>query len=328
VRSWPPRSGRLALAALIGLLGHAGCGLGVTGTGASGAGEDGGTGALDGSATADAGSNPDADVTNATCTGLPSNWGLVALVAGGTACPDGYTADKLDLHAGPSPHADACTCGCTLDSAPACTRATGATYDNDGSHTCGIASSYGWADVTNGTCATDMWPGPYTTSHDWKWPAPTRTGGTCTATPDKHLDRIDFAATQTACVPNAGCAGAPAVTAPTRRCLAADGDLACPSGSFANRRVLDKGYDLTCAGPCGCAVTGTCNAGVTLYEGSSCSGTSHTMIADGACQQAPATASIASYRYTATVTAPGCSSKGTATVTATTPVGTMTLCCE
>jgi hypothetical protein len=315
---------QLRLGGIAFFLALSGCGIGVVGAAAEGGGQV----PEDGGVASDAAAPVEAAAPVARCADLPPAWGLVAAVAGGAACPEGYTAGKTDLYAEPTPRADACTCGCKLDVPPTCAGGPGASYDNDNSNSCGSGSSYAWASGMSGACATDMWPGPYTTNHDWKFAPATRQGGTCSVAADKHVDRIDFGQTRSACVPNAGCEAAPPVPAPAKRCVLADGDAACPA-AFTDRSVLAKGYDLACTAACACGVEGTCGSGkVTLFQGTNCTGTSFSIAADGTCASSTGTIGVQSYRFSAALSGAGCSATGTASASGSTPIGTMTLCCE
>lgn len=339
---------RFAQASFVALAGIVGCGIDALGTmpvdggpspeptSTSSSGSSSGSVAppidAGGDVTVDAEADADANVPVSACKDLPAAWALVAFVSGSDPCPTGYDAGKTELRSGPTTREDTCTCACALATPPVCNRASaGATYDNDNSGGCGLSSSYGWNPAANGGCSTDMWPGPYTTSHDWKFSAPARTGGTCTKSATKHVERLDFAGVGRACVPTAGCEAAPAIPSPAQRCVISDGDVACPAGPFTKRTVYGKTFDVTCgAGTCDCGITGTCSAGtMTFYTANNCTGTNFTMTANGTCQ--PSTQSsfnVASYKYTATVQNAGCSPTGASTATAVTTTSSATVCCE
>lgn len=336
---------RFALASFVALAGMIGCGINALGTAepAADGGASSSTSSSSSSSSSSGGATGDASVVDAdidaadaepplaTCKDLPASWGLVAYVTGTDPCPAGFAGGTTELADGPKTRADTCTCACALTAQPTCGRGSaGATYDNDNSGGCALTSSYGWNPAANGGCSTDMWPGPYTTSHDWKFSAPSRSGGTCATAADKHVDRLDFTTIGRACVPTAGCEGAPAVAAPAKRCIMSAGDVACPTGSFTNRTVMGKTFAVTCAaGNCGCAVQGTCaNGAMTFYTGANCTGTAFSIAANGTCQASTANnVSVVSYKYTATVNGAGCTTSGTASATAST-TAVSTICCE
>jgi hypothetical protein len=303
-----------------------GCGLDLAGSGDPEGDADAGD---DAGAATDA---PPAACGSGECFELAPGWTLVALAQAPQACPSSYGGTTTDLFVDASPRSGACACGCRVTTPPSCVHgAIGAHYDNTGSLTCGTASTYAWANASDGVCDSDEWPGPYDSLHDWRFTPPAPSGGSCITTADTRKDLVDRTGAAQACAAGPpGCACAPVPPDPIEQCILADGDVPCPNGPFARRRTMGKDFQVTCdAGPCACAVAGGCAGGaMTFFAQTGCTGASFSLPADGGCGSVPDGGMVGSYRYTANVVDPSCQADGSTTDVALTMTATVTLCCR
>jgi hypothetical protein len=275
------------------------------------------------------------------CFSVPGGWTLVAFAnSSQTTCPTGFSVQNDVVFGAAQPAANACTCdSCSVTAQPSCVQGQlNGTYDFDGSQTC-RAGSLTLANSSPGGCNTDNFHGTLR-KFDVQWVAPAPTGGTCSAAPTAHADRISFAGQGRACSPQsdagAGCADggvcAPTIAAPFLLCLSQAGNAACPAGPFGVAYHVGTGAVPTCATACACTVNATCtNKTVTYYADSSCQSTTTLPVAaNGVCQVAstsmgPGT-SYGSYMYSATANAT-CGVSGNPGVSAVGLANQETICC-
>jgi hypothetical protein len=277
------------------------------------------------------------------CLLVPAGWTLVAFAnSSQTTCPAGFSLKKMLVFGAAQPAADACTCdSCSTTAQPSCVQGQlSGTLDFDGSRTCG-AASFALANAIPGGCNTDNFHGRLR-AFDAQWTAPGPTGGTCSAAPTAHADRVSFAGQGLACSPDseagAGCAGGgactPTIAAPFLPCLSQAGNATCPPGPFGVAYHIGTAAVPICAATCACTVSASCaNKTVTFYTDGACqSTTTVVMAANGTCQNALGSSNAGggtiygSYSYSATVNAT-CSLNGSSSVSAVGLANEDTICC-
>jgi hypothetical protein len=298
---------------------------------------------FDGATTMDAAST-DASLCVGTdamsCFSVPGGWTLVAFAnSSQTACPAGFSLQNDVVFGAAQPAANACTCdSCSVTAQPSCVQGPlNGTEDFDGSQTC-RAGSVTLANSSPGGCNTDNFHGRLR-NFDVQLTAPAPTGGTCSAAPTAHADRISFAGQGRACSPQsdaaAGCVGgvcAPTIVAPFLLCLSQAGNAACPAGPFGVAYHVGTGAVPTCAAACACTVNATCtNKVVTYYPDGACQSAMTLPIpANGVCQVVTSGMGIGSafgsYMYSATVNAT-CGVTGNPAVSAVGLANQETICC-
>jgi hypothetical protein len=155
------------------------------------------------------------------------------------------------------------------------------------------------------------------------------TGGACSAAAVGDTTKVTSSQVRTCDVTGPGaesvCEGAP--PAGFAACIAAPGEVACPSGSpFASRTLLAAAETLVCTACTGCAVSGTCASPlVTYYSDYLCNSPVGTFPADGTCTQPSWSGNLAGVEYHATVQASCLGSGSSATFQ---PISPQTLCCR
>lgn len=230
---------------------------------------------------------PDASActtTSNTCaTSLAAGWSPVALAATrNAACPGGYTT--LDVVANPSASAGACTCGCQIAGNDPPTCASGSFVSVVGASTC---SGNGQTFTVKGTACTPL-AVPGGVSGYGNYAAFALVRGTCVATPVKDDTKLASTAMR-ACVPPSACVedvclGTSSVIGPCGSCIAHEGDVACPSGPFANKVLTGVSTSLTCGGCATCQNNATCGiATVRFYDDAACATPIASRVANGVC---------------------------------------------
>jgi hypothetical protein len=290
------------VAAVLGVLVSAGCGLGLGGladvppldagevmaaldagvvmappeadtTDAGVAREDQGAVAVDANAGRDASPSvgDPCGASASTCVVVPSGWTLVAYATNRSSpCPPGFGNTPKDVVEAPDAGI-ACGCSaCQVTAPPTCTSGSIAvSFDTQGSGPGQCGTTANPSPLKNsppGACGTDLFTGDYS-NDDVEYTAPPPAGGTCTS------DGVASGASEgRACAPTTGaanCTGSvckPQVTAPYEACIEAPGALACPSGALSVRHLVGAA---TCP-PCACSVTGECSGTMTLFEDATC----------------------------------------------------------
>jgi hypothetical protein len=244
----------------------------------------------------------------------PAGWELVLL--GGSradACPLGFdTADPIE---NPVAGADACTCAACVTAGTNCSTGPIPTaYDNGG----GACGTTGAQHQTNsGQCRAQS--GSF--GQDARVDAPTAVRGTCTATaspvPGKLTTQPRRLCTRQASTCSGGACGAPASM---KACIAAPGDVACPSGT---KHVVGVDVALACPS-CGCSITAaTCGGSLSFYPSSNCVGTPISL-AVGVCA-ATGGVSFVSTKWTPAIATEICAT--TPVAPSTTLTAAQTVCC-
>jgi hypothetical protein len=244
----------------------------------------------------------------------PAGWELVLYgTSRADACPLGF--DSADTVESPVAGSDACACAACVKTGTNCNSGPIPTaYDNGG----GACGTPGAQHQTNGgLCRAQS--GNF--GQDARVDAPTAALGTCTsaATP---VPAMLTTQERRICKPQPSTCGGAAcgVPASMKACIAAPGDVACPSGT---KHAV--GADVTLACPsCGCAITSaTCGGKLAFYPSSNCGGTPVTLNV-GVCT-ATGGASFVSTKWTGTVDVEQCTTTSVAPTTTLTAV--QTICC-
>ena len=310
----------------------AGCGLGLDGLGsglASDAGSEptgdagsGSDGAVMGSGDAGQGVGVEAATGNCVAS-IPAGWSLVLFEPSRDPCPAGLTSN--DLVADPQAAASACTCPCSITAQPSCT--TGTLHGGFGSGTAACATMVPPLSISGAGC-TQLEPGGPAPTSIMIEPLPA-TGGTCTATALGDTTQVTTSQVRTCGVAGAGAEAVCEGSTPTgfSVCIAAAGDMACPSGSlFANRTVAAASETLVCTACSACTVSGTCSTPlVTYYSDYLCLDAVATFPADGTCTRPSWSGNLAGVEYQAMVQASCAGSGSTPTFQAASP---QTVCCR
>jgi hypothetical protein len=278
----------------------------------------------------DAGS--DAEDAEAIVEAGPAMWTRVAFAPSAQgSCPPGFSSSPTAVvfdttHA--TAGAGTCTCGCSLTALPSCvTGSVTGTYSVFGA-SCSTTSPP--LSNTTGGCDTAGVPTTPIGRLNVAWNPLPLTGGSCAATPGTHPEQVTFMSHGTTCAADVD-AGDAGMHAPYLDCIASPGNFPCPAGPLSVAHYVGTGAEVSCAGTCGCTVSGSCSgAQVTYYQGSSCgtSGSTLVMPADGTCHSLNQTSTTyGSYIYSATVQSPACSVSGTPTATVTGLAAEQTICC-
>jgi hypothetical protein len=274
----------------------------------------------------DAGPGTLLDAATGPCvTSIPAGWSLVILEQARDPCPAALTPH--DLVGDPQAMAGACSCTCTITTQPSCTSGTlqGSFGNASGSAAC---STKVLALPISGSGCTQLQPGgqaPTSIAID----ALPSTGGACTFSAVGNTTLVATTNVRTCDVAGPGsegvCAGSP--PAGFSACIAAAGEMACPSGSpFASRTVLAASETLVCTACTGCTVNGNCSSPlVTYYSDYLCNNPVATFPADGACTQPNWNGNLAGVEYHASVQASCAATGSTATFQAASP---QTVCCR
>ena len=256
---------------------------GLTGSGSSpgtaaGAGVGGDGGATGNGSSAGAGSTPvGVPVCNPPACALPSpttGWELVLFgTSRADACPAGF--DSADAIESPVAGADACACAACVTTGTTCSTGSIPTKGDNGGGGCGSSTST--LNANGGACQNLN--GSFST--DALVLAPPAVKGTCTAAasgvPGKVTTQQLRLCTQQASTCAGAACGAPASM---KACIAAAGDVACPSGT---KHLVGSDVSLACA-PCGCSIlSATCGGGMDFYSNQNCTGSTLTLTA-GICK--------------------------------------------
>jgi len=276
------------------------------------------------------------------CFVVPGGWTVVAFAnSSQITCPAGFSTNAANLVFGAAqPAANACACdACSVTAPPTCVQGqlTGS-GDFDGSRTCsGFPITLG--NSSPGGCNTDNTHARIP-NLDLQLLGPGPTGGTCSATPTAHADRVSFPQQGRICSPDGdagvGCSDggpcAPSIAAPFLPCLSQAGNVACPPGPFGVSYHAGSGATLSCGGTCTCALNATCTSKtVTYYTDSMCQSlTTLAITANGTCQSGGAGIGggtiYGSYKYTAAANAT-CSFAGSPSTSAVGLANEQTVCC-
>lgn len=246
----------------------------------------------------------------------PAGWQLVLLESSrADACPAGF--DSADLIESPVADVTACACSACVTSGTKCATGTSTTsFDNGG----GSCATPGLAfDASGGNCLNATG----TLGKDARIGAPAAIVGTCTAAASGVRANVMVQAgrvcsRQASSCSNTAC-GAPASM---KACIAAPGDVPCPSGAT-TKHLLGADFTLACPS-CSCSITSaTCAGTAAFYPQSNCTGTAVVLTAN-VCT-ATASNAFMSTKWVPTVASEKCATAAaapTATLTA-----TQTVCC-
>jgi hypothetical protein len=243
-----------------------------------------------------------------------AGWELVLFgTSTNDACPTGF--DSTDHVESPSAGADACACGaCTKTGTNCSTGAIPTAYDNGGG-ACGIAGAQ--HETNGGLCRAQS--GNF--GVDARVDAPTAVPGTCSSVAAAVPAKVVTQARRLCKIQQSACTGAAcAPPGSLKACLAAPGDVACPSGT---KHLVGSGVTAVCP-PCGCTIaSATCGGTLSFYPGSNCSGTPVSLNV-GVCK-ATGSASFVSTKWTGTVASETCVTTPVAPTTTLTSM--QTVCC-
>ena len=267
------------------------------------------------------------------CFAMPLGFTLVAYgaTAKGLACPTGFTL-PADTVEGATVGANACTCGCAVTTLPSCPNGTlVGHYGGGGNLACGSAGG----NLANNGCGTDGFLGPFGTGNEHQFTPPGPTAGACLASATKDATKLTYAAEGRVCraatLPQ--CEGKvcpPSTAAPFNACIAAVGDVACPSG-FGTKHLLGTAASFTCPSGCTCSVTAKCKGKLSYFATADCSGAVGLLtLVDDACHATDALgASFASHVYVADpVSNVACTKGGSSTPSAPALSQPTTVCCN
>jgi len=276
----------------------------------------------------------------------PAGWTVVAFTQDPTAttCPAGYTNRTPVVFGTASPMPGACTCdsSCTVTEQPSCvTGPVNASFDTNGSATCGMAGSVHTNPNPGGCNAATL--GKITGGTDIEWIPPGPTGGVCSpGNPVPQPSAVTFGDAGLVCSPvadgGASCSNggscSPSVGLPFIPCVVqeaeadgghVDAGTVCPPGPFSVAHQVGDGATVDCSA-CDCTVQTTCtNQTMTYFRDSMCSYGALPMPADGTCfRAAGGSNTYGSYVFSATASA---TCTGNSTVAAVALANEMTLCC-
>lgn len=189
------------------------------------------------------------------------------------ACPAGF--DSADLLESPAAGPNACTCAACVKTGTTCSTGSITTKADSGGGACGSGGST--LDANGGNCQnlnTQF-------GTDALVLAPNAVRGTCTSAATGVPANVTSQPRRVCTRQASTCAGSACGAPPTMTaCLAAPGDVACPSGT---KHVLGSGVTLACPS-CGCTITSaTCGGTMDFFGQSNCSGTATTLTA-GVCK--------------------------------------------
>ncbi len=280
-----------------------------------------GEGGADGATTADAASGAEGGTVgvplcdSATCAlpAPPSGWELVLLgTSRADACPAGF--DAADSIENPMAGADACACAACVKTGTTCSTGSLPTKTDSGGGACGSNSST--LDALGGACQNN---GGNFGQDDVVF-APAAVKGTCTSAASPVPSNVVSQQLRVCTRQASGCLGAACGAPPSMKaCIAAPGDVACPSGT---KHVVAAGVTLVCPS-CGCSIaSATCGGTMEFHPQADCNGTPVTLTA-GVCK--PTAGSFQSYKWKGVVATDVCATTPVApTTTLMTP---QTICC-
>jgi hypothetical protein len=220
---------------------------------------------------------PDTACTSA----LSPGWTPIAFAADRTtACPIGFTT--RDLVMGPAAADGACTCACAIAPGDPPTCAKGSFAGLVGTSTCTAASvTY---NVNGAGCTSIGQTGSLSTLG--KYAALPLTPGTCNSSVTKDLTKV-AATSVRACEPPPACNEDVCrgdMLASLAACIAHDGDVACPAGPFATKKLTGSTTALTCGSCAPCTNTATCGtATLHFFNDAACATEVASRVVNNAC---------------------------------------------
>lgn len=246
---------------------------------------------------------------------LPTGAKRMALVDRAIACPAGFkSTDVYEATSG-----NGCGCSCATTTQPTCPATGGlvTAYGDGGS--CGSAGLT-LSPLGSGTCTALGTSG--TTHTNFKGTAPPGYGGTCSTTP--VVDKNAVARPRRLCEPLPGTCAGPMCGAPFDECIEWGGT--CPT-NFPNARTIGNDVTLSCP-YCGCSVTPICTGQLTLFGGTTCTGTAVTKVAVNNTCVSSAVGSVGSYQYVPDAAGSTCSPTFNYAAGTRTMVVQRNLCCR
>ncbi len=299
---------------------------GVGGPSTSGGGGDG-----DGASSSEAGSSGSSGSSGSTVDGSssgvpvcnppgcalptpPAGWELVLYGTSRTdACPTGF--DQADPIESPTAGANACACAACVKTGTTCTTGTIPTKADNGGGGCGSTASN--LDANNGNCQNLN--GSF--GVDALILAPPAVRGTCTSAASPVPANV-MSQPRRLCRPQPSTCTASACGGPAsmQACIAAQGDVACPSGT---KHLVGADVALACPS-CGCSITAaTCGGTMDFFGQSNCSGSATTLTV-GVCKFTNS-AGIGSAKWKGVVASETCVTTPVAPTTTLTSM--QTVCC-
>lgn len=286
--------------------------------------DHGGTAGADGASPADGSSGSDGSTSTGvpvcnppTCAlpSAPAGWQLVLLgTSPADPCPTGF--DSAEAIESPVAGANACACAACVKTGTNCSTGGIPTSYDSGGGACGTNGAQ--HQTNNGLCRAQN--GQFGT--DARVDAPTAVLGTCTSASSPVPANVAsqprrVCSPQTSTCTAAACAAPASMTA----CLAAPGDVACPSGT---KHLVGSDVAVACPA-CGCSITSaTCGGTLAFYPSSNCAGTPVTLDV-GVCK-ATGGASFVSTKWTPVIASEVCATTPAAP-TSVTLTGPQTICC-
>jgi hypothetical protein len=245
-----------------------------------------------------------------------------------TACPSGWTTS--DVVASPIAGSGACSCACSVDVQPTCNDVTiTRSYDADFTPSCNVAATT----LTNASTTCQLIGGIgglIVNKAHYEADRPKPVGGSCTTSSSKDASQVS-ATEARICAPSPSCTGDVCRSA-GRVCLAADGDILCPS-NYSSKTVVGTGTDLACSA-CGptCHVTGgECGGSFTFFADFLCMAGGVAFPVDGACNPPPRDAvnkTYNSFNYDGQLTTPASCSALSQSLPTVTLSNKTTICCQ
>jgi hypothetical protein len=265
-----------------------------------------------------------------TCTSaLPTGWTPIAFETSPTlGCPSNFTTSNVVTQ--PQAQPGACACDCKTTQAPSCAvgSLTGAFGEDN---QCADGTNGPFNIITDGECFD--WGGAFTLAPYHNWNKLGLTPGTCTSSATLDTSKVSSTPMR-GCEPSSQCAEDVCngtVPAGFLSCIAASGDVICPSGPFSNHLgLVADSIQFTCSACAGCTATGTgCGAAtVDYYSGTTCTTSLATDTVNGTCGLSSGTGvtSVTRFKYTCGVLGAACT-PGTSTPSPT-PTTPRTICCR
>lgn len=261
---------------------------------------EGGAASVDGASDASIDSPASVPVCGPATCSLPSatsGWELVLLATAlADACPPGF--DPADAIENPTAGANACTCAACVTTGTSCSTGSIPTDYDQGSGTCGTSGTA--VQGSGGACV----PLSGQLGVNARADAPQAVKGTCTSASSPVAANVSSQARRV-CTPQAStCAGEACGAAPSlRRCLAKQGDVACPAAT-PTKHLVGAAFTLQCPS-CGCSITSAvCGGTLEAYPQSNCGGTP-VVLPVGVCEAANS-ASVGSTKWKPTVVSEQC----------------------
>lgn len=258
---------------------------------------------------------------------IPAGWTLVAYESSRAACPPSLGAAH-DEYAGATIQSGACGCACGFTAQPSCTSGTLDTrFSSQTPSGPGPCASAGQALTVGGTGCISLGTGGSLQAGFSAQPLPL-SGGSCQGTVAADTSKFVKNPVRYCDVPStssdAVCAGG--APAGFSACIVSVGAVACPSGPFTNRSIVEDDDVLVCPACDVCQVTGACtNAQLTVYGDGQCQTQVAQLAVDGQCVGVNGQY-VGSARYSAQPQA-SCSAKASASPTIN-PGPQHTVCCR